>query len=105
MNLPALTFDSYYIATLGLIGDCTPGGWDAETALTPSADGLVWEADVEFGASGEFKIRANNDWTFSLGGDMNNLGWDNAPNMPTPGAGKKHVVLNLTTYPYTITIQ
>lgn len=105
VNLPALTFDSYYIATLGLIGDCTPGGWDAETALTPSADGLVWEADVEFGASGEFKIRANNDWTFSLGGDMNNLGWDNAPNMPTPGAGKKHVVLNLTTYPYTITIQ
>lgn len=105
VNLPALTFDSYYIATLGLIGDCTPGGWDASTALTPSADGLVWEGDVEFGASGSFKIRANDAWTFSLGGDMSNLGWDNADNIATPGAGKKHVVLDLTAYPYTITIQ
>ena len=36
---------------------------------------------------------------------MDNLGWDNAPNMPTPGAGVKHVVLNLSQYPYTLTIQ
>ena len=105
VNLPALSFDSYYIATLGVIGDCTPNGWDASTALTPSADGLVWEGDVEFGASGSFKIRANDDWAFSLGGDMSNLGWDNAPNINTPGAGVKHVVLNLSQYPYTLTIQ
>lgn len=105
VNLPQLTFESMLITTLGVIGDCTPGGWDASTALTPSADGLVWEGDVEFGASGSFKIRANDAWAVSLGGDVNNLGWDNAPNIETPGAGVKHVVLNLSAYPYTITIE
>lgn len=105
VNLATLDFQSFYISTLGVIGDCTPAGWDASTALTPSADGLVWEGDIEFGATGEFKIRANDAWDISLGGDMDNLGWDNAPNMPTPGAGVKHVVLNLSQYPYTLTIQ
>lgn len=105
VNLPELTFESYLVTTLGVIGDCTPNGWDASTALTPSADGLVWEGDVEFSASGSFKIRANDDWTLSLGGDVNNLGWDNAPNIETPGAGVKHVVLDLSVYPYTVTIQ
>lgn len=105
VNLPGMTFESMYISTLGLIGDCTPGGWDASTVLTPSADFLVWEGDVEFGASGSFKIRANDAWDFSLGGDMSNLGWDNAPNIDTPGAGTKHVVLDLSNHPYTLTIQ
>lgn len=105
VNLPGLSFESFYISTLGLIGDCTPNGWDGSTALTPSADGLVWEGDIEFKATGEFKIRANDAWEISLGGDMNNLDWNNAPNIPTPGAGVKHVVLNLGEYPYTITIQ
>lgn len=105
VNLPVLTFESYYISTLGVIGDCTPNGWDASTALTPSADGLVWEGDIEFKGTGKFKIRANDAWEISLGGDMNNLGWNNAADMDTPGAGMKHVVLNLSQYPYTLTVQ
>jgi len=105
VNLPGLTFESMYISTLGVIGDCTPGGWDASTALTPSEDFLVWEGDIEFGATGSFKIRANNDWVFSLGGDINNLDWNNAPNIDTPGAGTKHVVLDLSKQPFTLTIQ
>lgn len=104
VNLPGLSFESYYISTLGLIGDCTPNGWDGSTALTPSADGLVWEGDIEFKATGEFKIRANDAWDISLGGAIDNLDWNNAPNIPTPGAGVKHVVLNLGEYPYTLTI-
>lgn len=105
VNLPALTFESMYISTLGVIGDATPEGWNASTALTPSDDCLVWEGDVEFNATGEWKIRANDAWTFSLGGDMDDLGWDNAPNMATPGAGVKHVVLDLSSHPFTVTVK
>lgn len=105
VNLPALTFESCYITTLGLIGDCTPGGWDASTALTPSEDALVWEGDIEFKAAGKFKIRANDAWAVSLGGSFDNLDWNNAPDMDTPGAGVKHVVLDLSAYPYTLTVE
>lgn len=105
VNLTAMTFESMYITTLGVIGNATPGGWDASTALTPSEDCLVWEGDIEFAADGEWKIRANDAWVFSLGGDMNDLGWDNAPNMPSPGAGVKHVKLDLSSHPYTVTVQ
>lgn len=105
VNLPGLTFESMYVSTLGLIGDATPGGWDASTPLTPSDDCMVWEGDVEFGATGSFKIRANDAWDFNLGGDMDNLYWNNADNIPTPGAGKKHVVLDLSSHPFTITIK
>lgn len=105
VNITALTFESMYVSTLGVIGNATPGGWDASTALTPSEDCLVWEGDIEFAADGEWKIRANDAWIFSLGGDMNDLGWDNAPNMPSPGAGVKHVKLDLSSHPYTVTVQ
>lgn len=104
VNLPGTEFESMYITTIGVIGTATPGGWDASTALTPSEDGLVWEGDIEFG-DGEWKIRANDAWILSLGGDMNDLGWDNAPNMTSPGAGMKHVVLDLSSLPYTVTVE
>lgn len=104
LNLPNLTYTSTLIETIGIIGDATPGGWDASTALTPSADNLVWEADVEFGATGEWKFRANNDWAINLGGALDNLVQDGG-NLPTPGAGKKHIRLDLSTHPYTVTVQ
>lgn len=105
VNLPALTFESCYITTLGVIGDATPGGWDASTALTPSEDALVWEGDIEFKGTGKFKIRANDAWAVSLGGSFDNLDWNNGPDMATPGAGVKHLVLDLSSYPYTLTVK
>lgn len=105
VNLPALTFESYYISTLGIVGDAVPSGWNVSTALTPSDDFMVWEGDVEFLASGSYKIRANDDWIFSLGGSLDNLDWNNGANLDTPGAGKKHVIVDLSSYPYTLTLQ
>ncbi|MCM1293923.1 MAG: hypothetical protein NC230_10175 [Bacteroides sp.] len=104
VNLPALTFESMYISTLGVIGNATPGGWDVSTALTPSEDCLVWEGDVEFTADGEWKIRANDAWTLSFGDNADDL-VENGGNMPSPGAGTKHVVLDLSSHPYTITVK
>lgn len=100
VNLPALTYTKAQVTTYGIIGDATPGGWDASTALTPSADYLYWEGEVELKGSGELKFRANDAWDINLGGDINNLTPGGA-NIPTPGAGKWYVGLDLTVYPYT----
>lgn len=103
VNITSLDFTSTYITTLGLIGSATPGGWDASTALNPSQDYLVWEGDVDF-ADGEFKIRANDAWDVDFGGSLENLVYKGA-NIASPGAGKKHVTLDLSTVPYTLTIE
>ncbi|MDD6890374.1 MAG: hypothetical protein PUD39_08955 [Bacteroidales bacterium] len=103
VNITSLDFTSTYITTLGLIGSATPGGWDASTALNPSQDYLVWEGDVDF-ADGEFKIRANDAWDVDFGGSLDNLVYKGA-NIASPGAGKKHVTLDLSKVPYTLTIE
>ena len=102
VNLAALTYEATLVKTIGLIGDATPNGWGASTALTPSADNLVWTGEVTFGA-GEFKFRANNEWTITLGGSMDDLQQDGG-NLASPGAGTYAVTLDLSKLPYTCTM-
>ena len=102
VNLAALTYEATLVKTIGLIGDATPNGWGASTALTPSADNLVWTGEVTFGA-GEFKFRANNDWAINLGGSMDDLQQDGG-NLASPGAGTYAVTLDLSKLPYTCTM-
>jgi hypothetical protein len=52
----------------GVVGDATPGGWDADTPLEYDQNQKVWKGAVHFGA-GEFKFRANNDWAYNYGSD------------------------------------
>lgn len=103
VNTASLTYSVTAVNTIGLIGDATPGGWDASTALTPSADYLTWTATVKFVAGKEFKFRANDAWDINLGGDLNNLE-QNGPNIASPGDGDYEVTLNLGSLPYTATI-
>ena len=103
VNTTELTYSLYLAETLGVIGDATPGAWDNSTALTPSADFLVWTGDVEFKAGGEWKLRANNAWDVNLGGDMNNLSKDGS-NIATPGEGVYTVTLDLSKLPYTVSV-
>lgn len=102
VNIASLTYSATNVATIGLIGDATPAGWDASTALTPSADFLTWTGDVHMKGAGEFKFRANDAWDINLGGDLNDLQQDGA-NIATPGEGDYTVTLNLGTYPYSAT--
>lgn len=104
VNTASLDYSLTAISTLGVIGDATPGGWDASTALTPSEDFLTWSGVIEF-KGGEFKIRANDAWDISLGGDLQNLGWDNAPNIASPGEGTYKVTLKLDQIPYSCTLE
>lgn len=55
-------------STIGVIGDATPGGWDDDTDMTQSEfDPHVWYVqDFELG-TGEFKFRADDDWTDNWG--------------------------------------
>lgn len=99
-NIAALTYSLTNVTTLGLIGDATPGGWDASTALTPSADNLTWTATVDM-KGGEYKIRANDAWDIDFGGSNDDLIFKGG-NIPSPGEGKYLVTLNLASLPYTI---
>ena len=101
-NISSLTYSLDPVTTIGLIGDATPGAWDASTAMTPSEDFLTWTVDVEFGA-GQFKFRANDAWDINLGGSMDNL-TQGGDNINAPAAGKYRVTLNLGSLPYTCTV-
>ncbi len=85
-----------------MIGDATPAGWDASTALT-SDDNLIWKGTIEF-KGGEFKFRCNDDWDVNLGGDMQNLTPGGA-NIASPGEGTYEVTLNLSQLPYSCTLE
>lgn len=98
-NIASLTYSiSAPVTTYGLIGGATPGGWDASTALTPSANEMVWEGDVAM-KGGEYKFRANDAWDINLGGSLDNLTQDAGNLMFTEPDGTYHVVLDLSTYP------
>lgn len=55
--------------TWALIGNATPGGWEADTPLTYDEKTQVWKATVTLtgGADKEFKFRANGEWVIDLG--------------------------------------
>ncbi|MDE6291664.1 MAG: SusF/SusE family outer membrane protein [Muribaculaceae bacterium] len=102
VNTASLTYSTNLISTIGVIGDATPGGWDASTALTPDENNLVWKGTVTFGG-GEFKFRANDGWDINLGGSLSDLSQDGS-NIPSPGAGTYEVTLNLASLPYSCTL-
>lgn len=102
VNTASLTWTYDAVSTFGIIGDATPNGWDASTALTPSEDNLTWTGTVALKA-GEFKFRANDAWAISLGGDTNDLVFD-GKNMKSPGEGTYDVTLRLDQIPYSCTL-
>ncbi len=55
-------------ATIGIIGNATPNGWDASTAMTQSSfDPHIWYlANISL-TEGEMKFRANNSWDVNWG--------------------------------------
>lgn len=105
LQAEALTYSAYKVDSWGLVGDATPGGWDADTALEYKG-GLVWESTVAL-TVGEYKFHANGAWDLSLGGAADNL-IDNAGNIKVEQAGTYTVTLDLSnpvTYTATFTAQ
>jgi len=87
--------------TIGIIGDATPGGWDAETKMTQDAnDKSVWRLRVDL-LDGEAKFRADNDWAINWGsGDFpSGVGEQDGANIPVV-AGDYKITFNSTTGEY-----
>lgn len=57
--------------TWGIIGDATPGGWDADTPMAYDAAEQVWKVTAQMKKNGSFKFRANNAWALDFGTDAN----------------------------------
>lgn len=102
-NIVALTYDTTPISTIGIIGDGTAGGWDAETVMTPSEDFLTWTLKTTL-KEGSFKFRANNGWDINLGGILEDLR-QNGDNITVPKTGEVTITLDLSKLPYTATIK
>lgn len=68
-----------------IIGDATPGKWDAGTVMNYNPDTKKWTVTVTM-ASGNFKFRWDGKWDVNLGGDMTALTQGGA-DIPSPGAG------------------
>jgi len=87
--------------TIGIIGDATPGGWDAETKLTQDAnDKSVWRLRVDL-LDGEAKFRADNDWPINWGSAdfPTGVGVQDGANIPVV-AGDYKITFNSTTGEY-----
>lgn len=97
----ALTTPTF--ATIGIIGNGTPGGWDNDTDLTKDpGDAHVWTGTVTL-TDGEAKFRADNDWANNWGAATYPSGFaiGNGPNIPVK-AGTYFVRLNDATGEYAI---
>lgn len=94
-DLEGLTF-SLTKTTWGIIGDATPGGWDADTDMTYDAATQTWTitADLE---AGEIKFRANDGWDLNYGDDgEDGLLEAGAANIKVSAAGKYTITLDLS---------
>lgn len=78
-------------ATVGIVGDSTPGGWDASTAMKKSTfNGHIWSLGVTSLKDGLLKFRANDNWDVSWGGTTPFSGGGNGENIPV--AKSKYVI-------------
>lgn len=71
-------------ATIGIIGDATPGGWDEDTDMMKDANNPdMWSVFIEL-TDGSAKFRADDDWPVNWGGTdfpfgTATMGGDNIP--------------------------
>ncbi len=80
---------------IGVIGSAQVGDWSTDTDLTFNTTTKVWEGQVTFFDTGEYKFRANDDWAISFGGTLETIEY-NGGNLATPGAGTYDVTLDLS---------
>lgn len=72
-------------ASIGVIGDATAGGWDADQDMTKSEfDPHLWFIRGIQLSNGEIKFRANDAWDVNWGGDtaLSGVTSFNGPNIP-----------------------
>lgn len=90
----------------GIIGDATPGGWDASTPMTYNKTTKLWTVTAVLSQK-EMKFRANNSWDLNLGDTGANGTMEyGGDNIKVPSAGTYTITLDLSSprnYKYTLT--
>ncbi|HDP75601.1 MAG TPA: SusF/SusE family outer membrane protein [Bacteroidales bacterium] len=79
----------------GIIGSATPGGWGDETPLQYDQTLDLWFGGMHL-TDAEVKFRANNNWEYNLGGEINALSYDGA-NIPIDLENDYAITLDLST--------
>ncbi|MCH5220373.1 MAG: DUF5115 domain-containing protein [Muribaculaceae bacterium] len=100
VNTNELTYKMTLMNSVGLIGDFN--SWSAQLPME-TTDHAVYTATVAMEAGQGFKVRMNDNWDYNLGGDLNNLS-EGGDNISVPETATYTVTLNLSTYPYTLTM-
>ncbi|QOI98054.1 MAG: hypothetical protein HRU69_11410 [Flammeovirgaceae bacterium] len=91
------------VGTVGIIGDATPGGWGASTAMTRDAsDPDLYKITNVVLTSGEAKFRADNFWGINWGAAAfpSGTGTFNGANISGITPGTYDVTLNVSTGAY-----
>lgn len=83
----------------GVIGDATPGGWDASTNLNYNMEADVWTGGVHLTAgTATFKFRANNAWDYNYGSTAGDNTLDaGGSNIPVEVEADYAITLDLST--------
>lgn len=81
-NTETLTYSLQQINSLSIIGSAVNGdsSWNTDYDLTYNTQTRMWEGTYTL-TDGEFKIRADHDWSLSWGGDINAMTSQNGGNI------------------------
>ena len=113
-NTQNMTWNYTRIATWGIIGSATAGGWGASTPMTFVPATGSWTITTNLTGGQELKFRANDDWGINFGDNhdpANNVFRDNKPdyggtNIPIAADGNYTITLDIGiagNYSYKIT--
>ncbi len=102
VNKKLNTFEMVKVVSMGLIGDATPGGWNAETPMTYDAATHSYSVVANFIADKEYKFRLNNNWTYAIGNNGSFSGPDNFKF--TKPSGEYKVVVDVSKHPYSVKV-
>ena len=104
VDLPGLTH-RFLLTNWAVIGDATPGGWDAGTPMTYDETSKTWTVTLAL-TQANIKFRANDSWDLNYGdtGGDGNLE-ENGDNIAVPGAGNYTIIMDLSKpiYKYKLT--
>jgi len=88
------TYKLTKLETIGIVGDAV-GDWNVDKVMTFNKADKCWEWTGDM-VPGEYKFRANSDWTYSWGGPLDNLSEHNGANLKMEEAGKYTIKLYIT---------
>ncbi len=92
-------------ASIGLIGDATPGGWDVDTNMMLRPGSVEdWRMRIDL-VEGACKFRADDDWADNWGDTIwpSGIALPGGGDIPVPAAGDYFVEFNSTTGAYKFT--